>query len=60
MEKGILIVTGENYHKSMMDIYELMNKGETNLTTKELEQLRIMAIAAEKYEDEILHLRPVE
>lgn len=42
----------------MTAICELTNSGENNLTSEELEQLRIMAIAAEKYEDEALHLKP--
>jgi HTH-type transcriptional regulator/antitoxin HigA len=60
MEKEFLISTDKDYHQTMIDIYELMNKGEANLASAEMEQLRLMAIAAEKYEDEILHLRPVK
>jgi len=60
MEKEFLIETDKNYHETMIEIYELMNKGEANLTADELEQLEILAIAAEKYEDEILHLKPVK
>ena len=37
-----------------------MNKGEKNLTKKELTQLSLMSIAAEKYEDEVLGLKPVK
>ena len=44
----------------MIAIYELMNKGEANLEPEELEELESMALAAEKYEDEILHLKPVK
>jgi antitoxin component HigA of HigAB toxin-antitoxin module len=60
MEKRFLIETGKNYHETMIEIYELMNKGETNLSTEELDRLEIMAIAAEQYEDEVLHLKPVK
>jgi HTH-type transcriptional regulator/antitoxin HigA len=60
MEKQFLIATDKNYHETMIAIYELMNRGENNLTSEELEQLRVMAIAAEKYEDEVLHLKPVK
>ena len=58
MEKEFLIATDKNYHETMVAIYELMNTGGTNLTSEELDQLRIMAIATEKYEDEILCLKP--
>ncbi len=58
MKKGYLISTDKDYQKAMISIYELMNKGDANLTSKELERLRVMAIAAEKYEDEVLHLKP--
>jgi len=37
-----------------------MNKGETNLSSIETTQLKNMAIAAEKYEDEILQLNPAD
>jgi HTH-type transcriptional regulator/antitoxin HigA len=60
MEKEFLILTDKDYHETMIAIYELMNKGETHLTSAEIEQLRIMTSAAEKYEDEILHLKPVK
>jgi HTH-type transcriptional regulator/antitoxin HigA len=60
MEKEFLIATDKNYHETMIAIYEMMNKGEANLTPKEIEQLKIMALAAEKYEDEILHLKPTK
>jgi len=60
MEKVFLIPTDRDYHQTMIDIYELMNKGEANLSSEETEQLRIMAVAAEKYEDEILHLKPLK
>lgn len=60
MENGFLISSDKNYHEIMIAVYELMNKGESNLTDVELEQLGIMALAAEKYEDEVLHLKPVK
>jgi antitoxin component HigA of HigAB toxin-antitoxin module len=60
MEKQFLIETDKNYHETMVEIYELMNKGEANLTSEEMEKLESMAIAAEKYEDEILHLKPIK
>jgi len=60
VKKEFLILTDEDYHQTMIDIYDLMNKGEGNLTSAETERLRLMAITAEKYEDEILHLKPVK
>jgi HTH-type transcriptional regulator/antitoxin HigA len=60
MEKEFLISTDKNYHETMIAIYELMNKGETHLTSSEIEQLKLMTVAAEKYEDEILHLKPTK
>lgn len=53
------ITSDKHYHETMVDIYELMNKGEANLTEPESERLVAMAVAAEKYEDEVLGLRPV-
>jgi len=38
-------------------IYDLMNKGEANLTTVELKKLGAMSLAAEKHEDEVLRLQ---
>ncbi|HEY5327147.1 MAG TPA: helix-turn-helix transcriptional regulator [Mucilaginibacter sp.] len=60
MGKEFLISTDKSYHETMIAIYELMNKGEANLEPEELEELESMALAAEKYEDEILHLKPVK
>jgi len=46
------------YHETMVAVYELMNKGEANLTQKELRSLQSMAKAAEDYEDNVLGLKP--
>ena len=54
------MLTDKDYHETMIAIYDLMNKGEMSLTAEELGQLRIMALAAERYEDETLHLKPVQ
>ena len=48
----------KEYHQTMVEVYELMNKGESILSKDELNKLSIMAEAAEKYEDEVLHLKP--
>lgn len=50
----------KEYHETMVEIYSLMNKGEKNLTKKELTQLSLISNAAEKYEDEVLGLKPVK
>ncbi len=53
-----LINSKKAYHETMVTIYNLMNKGEANLTKTELQRLETMAIAAEKFEDEVLGLKP--
>jgi hypothetical protein len=47
------------YHKTMVDIYELMNKGEANLTDTELTLLAQLSTAAEVYEDTVMGLKPI-
>jgi antitoxin component HigA of HigAB toxin-antitoxin module len=46
------------YHETMVEIYNLMNKGESKLNKTELKKLAIMSTAAEKYEDEVFGLKP--
>ena len=46
------------YHETMLAIYKLMDKGESNLSALELNKLAAMAAAAEKYEDAVLGLKP--
>jgi hypothetical protein len=48
----------KGYHETMLAIYKLMDKGESSLTATELKKLAAMSAAAEKYEDEILGLKP--
>ena len=48
----------KEYHQTMVDVYDLMNKGEQMLSTAELNKLSMMAEAAEKYENEVLLLKP--
>ena len=52
------ITSKKGYHETMVAIYDLMNKGEGNLTAKELKSLAAMAKAAEEYEDNVLGLKP--
>ena len=52
------ITSKKAYHETMVTVYELMNKGETNITKKELNKLETMAKAAEEYEDNVLGLKP--
>lgn len=54
------ITSKKAYHETMVAVYELMNKGEANLTKKELNNLAAKAEAAEEYEDSVLGLKPVK
>lgn len=45
------IVSEEQYNATMSEIDVLMKKGEKNLTPKEVEKLRNIAVAAEQYEE---------
>ncbi len=56
----VIIQSKKEYHETMVAIYNLINKGEKNFTKKELTQLSLMSNAAEKYEDEVLGLKPVK
>jgi HTH-type transcriptional regulator/antitoxin HigA len=49
--RKVRIHNKEVYELTMKEIDALMKKGEVNLSQKELEQLRILAEAAENYED---------
>jgi antitoxin component HigA of HigAB toxin-antitoxin module len=44
------------YHQTMIQVYDLMNKGEHSLSEDELSKLSVMAEVAEKYENEVLGL----
>jgi HTH-type transcriptional regulator/antitoxin HigA len=46
------------YHETMVAIYKLMDKGESNLSAVELRKLTAMSVAAEKYEDDVLGFQP--
>lgn len=48
------IKTDKDYHQMMIAVYELMNKGEAQLTTSEIEELQKMTLLAEKYENEVM------
>ena len=58
MKKEFEIGSKKQYHETMANIYELMNKGERNLTKTETKKLGLMAKAAEKFEDEAMGLKP--
>src|ERR1700682_1722773 len=58
MKKKFIITSKKQYHETMASVYELMNRGEANLTKSEREKVGLMAKAAERYEDETLGLRP--
>jgi len=52
------IASEKQYHETMILIFDLMNKGGENLNETENEKLLTMTIAAEKFEDEVLGLKP--
>jgi HTH-type transcriptional regulator/antitoxin HigA len=43
-------------HENMVAIYNLMNKGQNNLTKAELKVLTAMSIATENYEETVVGL----
>jgi len=53
----IEIKSKKEYHEMMVEIYNLMNKGEGKLTNLESTKLSKMATAAELYEENILGLK---
>jgi HTH-type transcriptional regulator/antitoxin HigA len=57
MKKEFLISSKKQYHETMATIYELMSKGEGNMTKVELKRVSVLSRAAEKYEDETMGLR---
>lgn len=50
-KRKVQIKTKEAYNAVMLEIDQLMKRGEANLSTAELKRLRIMAEAAELFED---------
>jgi antitoxin component HigA of HigAB toxin-antitoxin module len=54
----IEIKSKKEYHEMMVEIYNLMNKGEGKLTKIESTKLSNMATAAELYEEDVLGLKP--
>lgn len=54
----IEIKSKKEYHEMMVEIYNLMNKGEGKLTKIESSKLSKMAMAAELYEENILGFKP--
>ncbi|WP_040298915.1 helix-turn-helix domain-containing protein [Arcticibacter svalbardensis] len=48
----------KHYHETMVQIYDLMNKDEENLTEADVKKLTAMTSAAERFEDEVLELKP--
>jgi hypothetical protein len=49
-----LIKSKKEYHQTMVQVYDLMNKGEHSLSEDELSELSVMAEAAEKFENDVL------
>lgn len=52
------ITTKKAYHETMVVIYNLMDKGKAKLTATERKKLAEISVAVEKYEDEVLGLKP--
>lgn len=52
--------TEAEYETAMDEIYELMNRGEANLSEAEKDKVREMAVAAEAYEDKHFPFPPPE
>jgi antitoxin component HigA of HigAB toxin-antitoxin module len=52
------IKSKKEYHETMVTIYNLMNKGENNLTKAEMKNLSVLSVAAEAYEETVLGLKP--
>ncbi len=50
------IKSKKEYHQTMVQVYDLMKKGENTLSEDELSKLSVMAEAAEEYENEVLGL----
>jgi antitoxin component HigA of HigAB toxin-antitoxin module len=48
------IKSKKEYHQTMVQVYDLMNRGEHSLSEEEMSKLSVMAEAAEKYENEVL------
>ncbi len=48
----------KHYHETMILIYELMDKGEANLSSSDTGKLMAMTVEAERFEDEVLGLKP--
>lgn len=55
-----LITSEKHYHESMIAIYDLMNKGDKNIPVEDMEKLKAMTKATEKFEDEVMGLRPAK
>jgi antitoxin component HigA of HigAB toxin-antitoxin module len=55
-----VIKSKKEYHQTMVEVYDLMNKGEHNLSECEMNRLSVLAEEAERYEDEVLQLRPLQ
>lgn len=51
-KKQLSITSGKEYRTSMKEIDILMKKGEAKLTPAQLKKIKVLAEAAEKYEDD--------
>lgn len=53
------IKSNKEYKEALHKVYNLMNKGEQNITDAEATQLEQMAKAVEYYEDHVLQIMPL-
>ena len=53
-------VSESEYETAMIEILDLMNKGEADLSPDELEKIRTMALAAQAYEKEHYYIKPLK
>ncbi len=54
MEKELIITSEAVYQETMIAMYELMERGDEDLTPEEAKQLKQMTAATEKYEADYL------
>jgi antitoxin component HigA of HigAB toxin-antitoxin module len=53
------IKSNKEYKEALHKVYQLMNKGEKNITSAEAAQIEAMAKVVEYYEDHVLKIMPL-
>jgi len=49
-----------SYERAVHEVYNLMNKGDKNITSKEAAVIKTMSKAIEYYEDHVLKIVPLQ